>query len=700
MKKFVSSTLVVLAAVVGVWLWKSLPQAPAPATQPAVSTFPALDARGRAGEFVGLWRSVAEYEKATGKKLGAYKQSPMLGKAVAEGKLPPVAQRVGDEPLVVYPLESIGRYGSTLNVLGAYGLFSTARIFAHDRDYRSVCPDLAKSWRYENGGKTMVVTLRRGLKWSDGLPFTTDDVMFAYEHILLNKKLTTEFPRDLTADGKPVTIVRDDADPKYTFRIIAAAPIPLMELYLAHWKGMQGWVYECAHYMKQFHPDFVGEDTADRLARAEGFLGWVDYFRARQHSPEGPNTERGIGCPTMGPWVPVSYSSTQDVLERNPYYWKVDPDGNQLPYIDRMVITKNLTGEVAKLKIMSGGVDLDLGLNLALADGPTLMQYQPRGGYRALVWTSLWGSVARYSLNLDPVDLSPGAGTATQPAYDPVKKKIFNDLRFRQALSLAIDRNEINDNLFFGNAKPVQASVVPLPQYSRYYEESFGRSFAQYDPARANALLDEMGLTARDGDGYRLRPDGKPLTILLYHRSGWDDRVGIVELTQEYWKAVGIRMQIETLDGAALYSVFRTGKYDMSYWHMDGVCDVRFPTMPYHFVPMDMRVIWGPTWANCYLGRKPMPADTPQAVRDLFDAYRRMEQALTEAERVKCGREILRSQAENLWGIGTVSAPPVIFIANSRLRNVPEHAFLAWDTFYTAPLPPEAIWFDDSKGVR
>ncbi|KKK48974.1 hypothetical protein LCGC14_3139750, partial [marine sediment metagenome] len=195
-------------------------------------------------------------------------------------------------------------------------------------------------------------------------------------------------------------------------------------------------------------------------------------------------------------------------------------------------------------------------------------------------------------------------------------------------------------------------------------------------------------------EGYRLGPDGKELTVLLYHNSGWQDRLDIHELVQEYWGNVGIRMSIKTVGGHVIYPAFETGKFDLMYWHMDGVLDVRMPTMPYAFVPMDKRTIWGPKWSRAYLSGKPV-TDAPKAVRDLYVWYEKMQQAPTRAERIRYGKKILRSQAENLWSIGTVSMPPHITIANQSLRNCPEVAPAAWDTFYAAPLPPEAFWFDD-----
>ena len=643
-------------------------------------------------QFVVGWRTPQDYERSTGRKIGEFHQTPALDAPVKAGKLPPVGERVSDEPFVVQPVEAVGKYGGVLQVLSVYGSISTARILAHDRDYKSICPDLAKEWRFSDGGKTLTLTLRRGLRWSDGEPFTADDIMFWYEDILQNKDLFPEYPRELVVAGELIKIEKLD---NCTVRITAKAPIPLLELHLAHWRGQQSGFYECKHHMKQFHPRYVGREEADKKAVAAGFTRWDELFRYRQHSPENPSGEGGAKCPTMGPYVFESFSTTRETLIRNPYYWKVDTDGKQLPYIDRVVIHKAMTGEVAKLKLMSGEIDLDIGLILALEDAPALMEYQSRGGYRALVWKLLWGSVVRYAFNLTH--------------DDPVKRKLFSDYRFRLALSLAIDRQEINDNIFFGKAVCSQATVIPDKKYSSYFEDAFRTAGTEIDPvtgklepmkakAEADRLLDEIGLTKRDREGCRLGPDGKELTLWLYHPGDWSGRLSIHELVREYWAEVGIRLKIKTIGRDAKYPTLKTGKFDVMYWHMDGVCDVRLPTMPYAFVPMDdeNRTIWGPKWSRWYVSQGRSGEEPPEEVKKLFHLYQQMERAVTLEDRIKAGRGILRSQAENLWSIGTVSFPPTIVIAGKKLRNVPEEAPMAWDTFYIAPLPPEAFWFDDA----
>jgi peptide/nickel transport system substrate-binding protein len=675
-------TCVLCAAAAVVLIARALRPPATPETAGPVPTFPELDGQAvdRQGTYVGLWVTPREYEQVNGRAVGPLKQSPFL-----DGKgLPPVAERVGPEPLVVRPLESVGQHGGALQVMMVYGSLSTARLLAHDRDFKSVCPDLVKAWRFDDGARTLTLAVRRGLRWSDGIPFTADDILFWYEDILSSPELYAEKPAELIVAGELVKMTKVD---DYTVRLTARAPIPLMELHLAHWRGQQGigGIYECKHYMKQFHPSYVGLAEANRKAVEAGYTRWDELFRYREHSPEGPGAEGGADCPTMGPYVLESFSETRDVLVRNPYYYKVDPRGNQLPYIDKIVIHKNVIGEVANLKLMNGEMDFDIGLHVALEDAPALMQYQARGGYRALIWSRQWGSVVRYAFNLTH--------------DDPVKRTLFNDYRFRLAMSLALDRGEINDNIFFGRAVPSQATVIPDHRFSAYFDDAFAAAGVEPDPdkarRRADALLDEAGLGARDVEGYRLGPDGKELTIWLFHPGNWTDRLAIHELVQEYWGAVGIRLRIKTVAGSAVYPLFQTGKYDVMYWHMDGVCDVRFPTMPFAFVPMDKRTIWGPKWSRWYASGGDTGEKPPPKITELLDFYRQMEQAPALEGRIAAGKAILRSQADNLWNIGTVSLPPHVAIAGRTLRNVPEWAPIAWDTFYAAPLPPEAFWFDD-----
>jgi len=365
------------------------------------------------------------------------------------------------------------------------------------------------------------------------------------------------------------------------------------------------------------------------------------------------------------------------MAERNPYYWKVDPEGNQLPYIDRIFVSTVGEREMLSAKIVAGEVDLE-GLQTDLKDLPLYKDSAEQANYQVLIWNRVQGVDVCYQPN-------------QTYAEDLVLRDILRDVRFRRALSLAIDRDDINEAIYFGLATPRQTTVIPQ---SKYFEPEFASAYAEYDLDKANALLDEMGLKWDENHEYRLRPDGKRLSIILEYAEMETPKTPTSELIKEYWKDIGVDLSVKMITGELDSIRYMGNLVQMGLWHADR-CGFLFDTEPFWWVPMryQWECTWAPLWARWYETGGEAGEEPPEEVKKNIERWERMRITPDEEERIRLGKEILRSQAENLWTIGTVGLAPHPVIVRNNLRNVPEKAVLGWDYFWTLPQKPEQYFF-------
>ena len=606
-----------------------------------------------------------------------YNEAPMLKTMVAAGELPPVEQRLPEEPLVLEPLEEIGQYGGAAYVLtmGGHGIedgfnmIGMETVLGLTPDLTTIIPSLAKNWEFSEGGKTFTLYLRKGIKWSDGVPFTADDIMFWWEDIMLNKELTPVIMSDWILGGEPMVVEKLD---DYTLRFDFAVPYPSMALKIAHGRSYMGWFYAPAHYVKQFHPRYTPIEELNETAEREGYMDWMKLFQAKgAWSSENPD------LPTVYAFALKEVRVDHRVFERNPYYWKVDTAGNQLPYIDQIVVSLVPSIEVYNGKIISGEVDY-AAHNTKFGNYPLLKENEEKGNYRVLIYKRTTMGEMNIQVN--------------QTVKDPVLRKMFRDKRFRIALSLAINREEINNILYGGLAMPTQVTVVPG---SKYFEPEFAEAYAEYDPEEANRLLDEMGLKWDENHQYRLRPDGKPLLFTLQYWEAETSKRDNLELVKEHWTKIGIGVSLKEVTGSYISTFHTSNEVEIGVWHADGVTDITFPLWPGHFIPClaAWSNAWSPLWAQWYVsGGKGGEEPTPEVMKNI-ELWERMISTLDEEERISLGKEILRSQAENLWTFGTVGVAPHPIVVNKNLRNVPETGLFGWDTLWMDAYSPEQFFF-------
>jgi peptide/nickel transport system substrate-binding protein len=458
----------------------------------------------------------------------------MLSQLVAQGLLPPVDERLPEEPLVIEPVEEIGQYGGTLNTFatqadhpgdGAYAGGGFETLLKLSRDLSTIIPNIVAAWEYNDDATALTLKLREGMKWSDGEPLDADDWMFWWNDQILDDDLTPRKPLAWWGPGgELMKVVKID---DYTVQWQFAAPYPVATMLIT---GPQGYstVPKPEHYLKQFHIKY-NEEAGD-LAKEAGFEFWYQYYQDRAST--WTNMSRTVGQPVFTPYLLEQKESNFFLYERNPYYWKVDTAGNQLPYIDQMTTTKVEDLEIYNAKIVSGEADFATRYS-SIENYPLYKESEGKADYRVLLWPTGFGSQPLYQPN--------------QTAKDPVLRQLFRDVRFRRALSMAINREEINETLFFGLGTPRQWTLI---ESSSIYEPKYGTAYADYDPDQANKLLDEMGLKWDADRKWRLRRDGERLAWtldLVPTGPMMANSVPMSELIKEYWADIGVDISIKTV---------------------------------------------------------------------------------------------------------------------------------------------------------
>lgn len=607
----------------------------------------------------------------------ALNEPPLLRERVARGELPPVAERlpVPEDLYVVTPNERVGVYGGTARVAapspeggGNDNLFSTIMAAVLPTpDLSAVFPNIVKNLDSSEDTRVWTMQLREGMRWSDGVPFTADDVMFWYEDSLLNEDLTPHIGVPWRI-GNEVVEVRKIDDFTVAFEFPSPSPFFASSLTQAHN------IFMPKHYLQQFHIDYAQEDDLRTEIEKHGYDTWYELFMHKNSWVWSLPLNEDL--PTLAAYVLVDKDSTKRVYERNPYFWKVDTAGNQLPYIDRIEAEIVSDREVVQGKIMSGELTLE-GLTTDLRNYPLYRSYEEIGQFRTLLWDSGNNTDVLYMVNMTH--------------RDPVLRQIFQDVRFRRALSLAINRDEINDVIYFGQAVPIQATILESP----FFEPEFATAHIEYDPDEANRLLDEMGLDARDPEGYRLRPDGERLLFTVEYFDLETPKTPNVELVSQHWHEVGIDARYRSISGELQAQRAPANMMDATLWHGGGFSALRWPFNPKYTVPS--RTLWAssvwPEWGRWHATGGQSGEEPPPEMKQLYNWWQEMLVEPDEDRRNELGKNIFRAQAENLWMIGTVGKTPAPVIVSNDLRNFPEHGYWVWDGLFTMSLDPEQFFF-------
>ena len=573
-------------------------------------------------------------------------------------------ERLPEDPLVVEPVHSIGKYGGTWRRLiiyptdtGMLRYLGYEPLARWDRTARNVVPGLAKSWDIRDEGKTYAFRLRRGVRWSDGHPFTSEDILFWYEDMASNKDLHPVFP--FVPDGNHFTVTAPDS---YTVEFHFQRP---NGIFLETMAFRGGWMYAPKHYLKQFHVRYADHKELKKKARKIGYDVWHRLFLKKSDLNHNPD------LPTVRPWkISVPPPATQYIVERNPYYWKVDPEGNQLPYIDRIRNTVMQDVEMISLKIMNGESDMQASY-MDTGKYTLYMENRERGNYQ--VTGDLRSTFGVY---------------VNQYSKDPALRPLLQDRRFRIALSVALNREEIIELAFLGLAESARGvSCADDP----YYLPEFDGQYLDYDPERANRLLDELGLQ-RGRDGMRRMPNGKPFRQLLY----WSPEESLIselwELVVEYWREVGLHFILKP-EARALFRL--RGENGDTNFFAYALAETHWVLQPVLYVPFSSIFRPAPLYGTYIATGGEAGVEPPPEFRRLVGWYRELARTVGNEERkLELGRRILGQWAQECYFIGIVRDQQ-LWVRSKRFKNVPDHLVWVYVVMPPGYVGPEQFYIDE-----
>lgn len=604
----------------------------------------------------------------------SFNEAPMLAEMVAAGELPPVEERlpVQSDLLVIQPVHEIGKYGGTWRrgFTGPADGQNGHRVAGGDRllfwdadEFPKLVPNVAKGWEISEDGTEITLFLRQGLKWSDGQPLTTADYMFWFEHMYQNEELVPVRSPFFNIDEGATMEAVDDYTLKFTFPFanslfleVLASSVNVFGGHAIFGNTGMGGVAP-AHYMQQFHPDFVDQEELDALVAQEGFDNWVNLFKDKNTWQRNPD------LPVITPWKTENPITTDNwVLVRNPYYFGVDTEGNQLPYIDRISMTLAENLEVLNLRAIAGEYDYQA-RHVALANLPVLLENAATGNYRVY---------------LDPAQHGADAGLQINQSYeaDPEIGKWLRNVDFRRALSLGIDRDAINEVIFLGIGTPGSAVVAesspfnPGPEYRTLW--------ATYDPDKANEMLDAIGLDQKDAEGYRLRTDnGERLVLEVNPIPAFIQFTAVAEMVKEDWAEIGIFLNVVEQERGLVEQRRAANELQMFLWQNDGTDELYL--YPYHALPVANNSGTGPAYGNWYSsggtqGIEPPPDSSVRKVLDMFSQGLKA----TPEERIAIGQEIWKIITDEVWTIGIVGQSGAFMgvrVVKNNMGNIPSRQF-------------------------
>ena len=597
---------------------------------------------------------------------------------LTNGELPPLSDRIPQTPLIMN--ESLGNktpgvYGGKLNMLMAKDkdirrmvVYGYSRVVGYNENLELIA-DIAESFENRDN-KEFIFKLRKGHRWSDGHPLTSDDFKYYWEDIANNEDLNPFGPpKTLLVDGKlpevefpdELTVIYRWPKPNPYFLPALAGPRPLF-------------IYQPKHYLKKYHPNYSDSEQLQQQAEESGKRNWAGYYlkKARQYKLTNPK------LPSLQPWVNTTKQPAERyIFKRNPYFHRIDVNGRQMPYIDEVIVSI-VSSSLIPAKAGAGETDLQ-GHYLRLDNYTFLKEGEKRNDYDVRLWRTINGAHKALYPNLN--------------SSDDAWRELVRDARFRRALSLGVNRYEINQVVYFGLTNESNNTVLPG---NSFHKADLQQRWATYDPVQANQLLDEVGLDKRNKKGLRLRADGRPLEIIIHTAGESTEETDILELLHDSWLKLGIKIYSKPSQREVFRERVFSGEAMMSIW--SGL-ENGLPTpdmSPHELAPTSQNQYQWPKWGQ-FSETKGERGEAPDLVeaKQLFELNQQWSQATSVREQELIWEQMLETFCEQVYSIGIINSVPQPVVVNHTLRNVPEQAIYAWSpTAYFGVYHPDIFWFD------
>lgn len=606
------------------------------------------------------------------------KEAPTLAQLVEAGELPPLEERLPRNPLVVQPNDRLGTYGGTWTsaLLGTADWPWLSRTVGYEAlmrwniDWTEVVPNVAENLEINDDATEFRITLREGMKWSDGEPFTADDIVFAYESVHNNRELYPSLSPLLQTEGEPMRIVKED-DTHFSF-VFQHSHGTFVQRTLAMKQGRQDmWCCYPRHYFEQFHGEF--NENAQAEAEEAGFATWAEWFLAKATFWE--NHE----IPLLHPWIASNdFGDGQRLsFERNPYYFKTDPEGSQLPYIDSVSMEIIADAEVILLKVANGEFNFHTRHVMTPANRPVIADGREDGEYEFVSLRNTLMNELIVSLNLNHPDER--------------LRGIFQNKDFRIGLSHGINREEINTAVFQSQGFIQQAAPVPD---SEFWDEEMATQYTEFDQDLANEYLDRAGLSQRNSSGMRIDESGQTVSFIVNTTTGnYPWHTPGAELIVQHWRDLGVDARQETVDRGLLGTLISANEQDATVFVGAGGYGEEM-LEPRFVFPYSVNSEFATRWAQWFTSEGAAGEEPPEATKEQMRLFRQLERTPELEDQKRIFREILQIAKEEFYTIGTLSVASTYAVVANDFHNVPEE--IIESDRYNAPGPtnPEQYFIE------